>query len=356
MLWYKSNLNKHDVVISSRVRFIRNLENYPFPSRLDAKGASEIIARVGSLLENNGYQAINFADISQNTAVSYCEKRYVNRDFTKISTPHALYLNESEGTSVALCGDDHIKIQTITPGLALEEAYLASNRVEDLIDASFDIAFSERFGYLTEYPTDLGLAMKASLIMFLPGYSINRQIENLYLQLIRVGCALRPLYPATSEPHGYLYVVSTNDTSGISEEDLITKISDIAEQIINRELSFRASFTGVQLDRLTDRAERAFGILSSSYMISVDETIRLCGDMRLGAVLGIFNIDRSVINSILIESMPSTLSLMTQSQPKTDMDKEKLRATFIRDMLSSESINQVQSMSVGVQQAFSGEA
>ncbi|MGN1445605.1 MAG: ATP--guanido phosphotransferase, partial [Eubacteriales bacterium] len=70
MAWYHVPGNEQDVVISTRVRFARNLSEYPFPSRLDATGAKEIINKVGQVLEDNGFTKTDFSDISHTAAVS----------------------------------------------------------------------------------------------------------------------------------------------------------------------------------------------------------------------------------------------------------------------------------------------
>ena len=44
--WYDKSGNNADVVLSSRVRFARNLEGYPFAPRLSEEKAREIIDRV----------------------------------------------------------------------------------------------------------------------------------------------------------------------------------------------------------------------------------------------------------------------------------------------------------------------
>ena len=46
MAWYTESGEMLDVVISTRVRFARNLSEYPFPARLDEKGRGEIIEKV----------------------------------------------------------------------------------------------------------------------------------------------------------------------------------------------------------------------------------------------------------------------------------------------------------------------
>ena len=45
MNWYNQLGKEHDTVISSRIRFARNLCEYPFGDRLSAEKANEIINR-----------------------------------------------------------------------------------------------------------------------------------------------------------------------------------------------------------------------------------------------------------------------------------------------------------------------
>ena len=46
MTWYNTIGKDADTVISSRVRLARNINGYPFASKLDAAGANEIIEKV----------------------------------------------------------------------------------------------------------------------------------------------------------------------------------------------------------------------------------------------------------------------------------------------------------------------
>ena len=51
MKWYEINGNGHDVVISSRVRLARNLEDFPFTPKLDAETSEKIAEKVVSALK-----------------------------------------------------------------------------------------------------------------------------------------------------------------------------------------------------------------------------------------------------------------------------------------------------------------
>ena len=87
MAWYNTTGPLSDTVISSRVRLARNIKGYPFPSRLDANNANEIIEKISAPLESAGFRRINFSDISPIMATSYVERHYVSPEFATMETP-----------------------------------------------------------------------------------------------------------------------------------------------------------------------------------------------------------------------------------------------------------------------------
>ena len=155
MAWYNTTGPLSDTVISSRVRLARNIKGYPFPSRLDANGANEIIEKIATPLESAGFRRINFSDISSIMATSYVERHYVSPEFATMETPHTLLLQESSGIAIMLCEEDHLRIQSIHSGLSLEECYKNASSIEKKLDADFD-AHLETFRHTLEIAHILG--------------------------------------------------------------------------------------------------------------------------------------------------------------------------------------------------------
>ena len=79
MTWYNDTGKECDTVLSSRIRFARNLSEYPFGSRLSPEKANEIIGKVAPVFENSGFEKIDFTRLSTAEALSYVEKHYVSR-------------------------------------------------------------------------------------------------------------------------------------------------------------------------------------------------------------------------------------------------------------------------------------
>ncbi|MBE6552751.1 MAG: ATP--guanido phosphotransferase [Ruminococcaceae bacterium] len=333
MAWYNAKGNTTETVISSRVRLARNICGYPFSSKLTADGANAILEKITPPLESSGFKKIDFSGISPILATSYVEKHYVSPDFATKTTPHALFLQENSGIAVMACEEDHLRIQCILPGLALEDAYQNALRAEKRLDEDFDFAYSEELGYLTHCPTNLGTGMRASVMMFLPALTRGGYMESLASQLSKIGLTVRGIFGEGSGSAGCMYQISNQVTLGLSEEETLRKLAEAIRQINESELRARQSVTGDALDRLIDRIKRAEGILRYSHMISTSEFIKLFADVRLGISLGVVDgITYEQLGQLLVEAMPATLTLSMDTPPKTEAARDKLRAQKIREV------------------------
>lgn len=336
MAWYNTIGKDADTVISSRVRLARNINGYPFASKLDAAGANEIIEKVSAPLEPAGFRKINFSTLSPVMATSYVERHYVSPEFATKESPHALLLQESGGLAVMVCEEDHLRIQSILPGLALEEAYQNASRVEKRLDEEFDFAYSERLGYLTHCPTNLGTGMRASVMMFLPALTKGGYMNSLASQLSKIGLTVRGLFGEGSGSAGCMYQISNQITLGITEEDSLKKLSDAITQITESERKARKAIAGEALERLTDSILRGEGILKYAYRMSSAEFIKLFSEVRFGIALGIVtDISYEQLGTLLVEAMPATLTLSSENAPKNEATRDRLRAQKIQSILNA---------------------
>lgn len=335
MAWYNTTANFSDTVISSRVRLARNINGYPFASRLDANASNEIIEKVSAPLESSGFRKIHFSDLSPIMATSYVERHYVSPDFATRETPHALLLQEQAGIAVMVCEEDHLRIQCILPGLSLDEAYKNALRTEKRLDEDFDFAYSERLGYLTHCPTNLGTGMRASVMMFLPALSRGGYMNALAGQLSKLGLTVRGLFGEGSGSAGCMYQISNQITLGITEEETLRKLNDAVQQISESEQKARKAIQGDAFERLSDRILRSEGILKYAHIMSSAEFIKLFADVRFGIALGIVNdVTYEQLGTLLVEAMPATLTLSSENTPKGESARDRLRAQKIKSILN----------------------
>ena len=334
MAWYNEIGNEFDTVLSSRIRFARNLCGYPFEGKLSHEGAKEIIEKVDSALCTQGFSRHDLLEKTATEAASLVEKHYISREFATKKSPHTFLINENTSASVMICEEDHIRLQTILPGLALTEAYEIATKYDDILDSSLDIAYDEELGYLTHCPTNLGTGMRASVMMFLPALTMAGGISSIASQLSKIGLTMRGMFGEGSESKGGIYQISNQITLGITEEDTIKKLGDIVAQINEQERKLRSSIRGEKLERLRDASLRSEGILKYAHMLSSGEFIEHFSNIRIGISLGIItDISYVTLGKLFIETMPATLTLTEKETPKTGLDRDRARARLCREAL-----------------------
>ncbi len=317
-----------DVVISTRIRFARNIKDYPFHAKLDKTSALEIIGKAASALGEE-YVKTDFDDISVTKAKALVEKHRVSPEFVNSVMPHALF--EKEDIAIMVCEEDHIRLQVIKEGFELEEAYKEARGVDDLLRSKLNIAYSNELGYLTHCPTNLGSGMRASVMLFLPGLSITGELPSLISQLTKLGVTVRGIYGEGSESSGYIYQISNRETLGVCDTDMLKKLGEIIVQIVSYERKARERIkeSGIKTE---DAISRAMGTLLYSKLVSSEEFITLYAKVRLGVAVGIINsIDYETLDKLFVDVMPANLTLIKGELAPEDRDRE--RAEYIKNVL-----------------------
>ncbi len=336
MLWYEKSGKDGDVVLSTRVRLARNLVDYPFDGKLDEPSAKEIISRVKEAFEGeDGFTFTDFGDLSANEAISMSEKHLVSREFAAKKTPHALVSNENIGAYVMIGEEDHIRIQTILAGYDIAAAYKRAADIDEIIDGKLNIAYSESLGYLTHCPTNLGTAMRASVMMHLPAMTVNREMASLRGQLEKIGLTVRGMSGEGSEADGCIYQISNQITLGKSEDEIVGDLKSVIDSIIKRERELRCSIDGDALTAAADKVSRAYGIMKYARLLSGAEYVKLYSDVRLGVAMGIIKeLDTDTLDRLLIETMPATLVLSGGGDLASNARaRDGARADLVREAL-----------------------
>lgn len=334
MKWYMGLGNQGDVVLSTRVRLARNLEDYPFPSRLDAKEKEQVSALIKESLSDYTETALSEIEMSTLTpagAVSLAEKHLISPEFASETKGRSLLLSENEDISIMFCEEDHVRIQVIYPGLSLEEAFSAAEKIDSHIEKKLNYAFDEKLGYLTQCPTNLGTGMRASVMLHLPALAKKGAMRGLSTTVSKLGLTLRGSYGEGNEGSGDIYQLSNQVTLGISENAAIQNLSSIAMQIIAQEKQARAVL--VKDEDFMDKIYRAYGILKSAYKLTSRELTNLLSYVRLGASEGILSVPLETLSALFIELQPATMNA-TSEAPLTQSQRDIQRAERVREALN----------------------
>ena len=230
--------------------------------------------------------------------------------------------------------EDHIRLQCISAGLNLRESYDLANKIDDLIEESIEYAFDEKIGYITACPTNLGTGLRGSVMIHLPALTMNNEMNGILKALTQVGMTIRGLYGEGSKALGNIYQISNQITLGLSEEDIISNLEAVVNEIIGQENATRSRLYSTYRYELEDKIYRSLGILKSAVLLNLNECLELLSSVRMGVELGIIkDIDKCLLNKLLIETQPASLQLTFNSK-LNEKEISINRARLVRERLS----------------------
>lgn len=332
--WYLGTGAQNDVVINTSIHLARNIRNYPFPGRLTLPEKLKVNSVIKDAADSIDGYSFNYAEmktLSQSEVVSLAERHLVSPEFASSRDGRALLLTEDEAVSIMLNEEDHIRLQVMYAGFALDEAYRTASSIENALSRELNFAFDERLGYLTQDPTALGTGMKASVVLHLPALVSTSQITKIITMVSKLGLSLRGSYGEGAAAKGDMFRLSNTITLGISEKAAIENLKSIALQIAAQERTAREELFKAPVTE--DRIYRAYGVLKYARMIDTSEFMDLISLVRLGAVKGLINMECSRIEALMIHMQPATISLSVD-RPLDRIERDKLRAMLVRQSLS----------------------
>lgn len=332
-------MSDKSIVISSRIRLARNLENTPFPSMLDEKKANEVKSIISSsILESNSYisKDFNLIDIDkmkEYEKLSLVEKHLISKEMLE-GKGSSVLLNNDETVSIMINEEDHIRLQVINRGFDIEKSFDIANKLDDLMEEKLNYAFDSKIGYLTSCLTNIGCGLRASVMMHLPILNKTNKIARLSHNLSKYGMTIRGLYGEGTQGVGNMFQVSNQVSLGLSEEEILNGINIVVGEIIKSELEERENLIKKGKEEFEDVVFRSLGTLKYGKIISSLEAFNLLSNVRCGKEMGIINtIDVSEIQDIT-ETVQSGNIQRILSKNMTSRERDIERAKMLNKVFN----------------------
>lgn len=319
-----------DNFISSRVRLARNWDEYAFPNRLTNEQAAELVGRLQyglddiETVEKKNFITTTLDRIKEVDRLALKERRIMNATIAEGKTPTGLIISDTEDVSILLNGDDHIRMQFLAPGMALDELWERADKMDDFVNSRFNYCYDEKYGYLTSYPTNVGTGMRANVVVHLPALAKSNEAKNLIDGFSQFGVTIRVVY-------GSLYDISNTKTLGVSEKEIIETVSRIANQLNEREIQLREAALEKDFTGRLDEAWKAYGVLKYARTMKLNSALMYLSQLRTGIQDGLIipEEDRSIYK-LMLDIQPGNL-LLHADKPIDRSELDELRADYLRE-------------------------
>lgn len=336
--WMRGTGPDADIVVSSRIRLARNLAKFPFATRASDAVRAEIETLLREKLESLPLDArVSYIPVSSLEILDrqfLVERQLISRELSDSQGSRGVGISDKETVSLMINEEDHLRIQVLRSGFSIDTCWEQVNRIDDSLEEDVTYAFSEKLGYLTACPTNVGTGIRVSVMLHLPALVLTKEIQKVFQALQKISLAVRGLYGESSQAMGDFYQISNQVTLGKSEEQLMRSLKDVVPNIVAYERRVRNALVKENRQSLHDQVSRAYGILQNAQTISSEETMHLLSSVRMGVNLGLIDdIEIATVNELFIRTQPAHLQKLGQ-RPLESAERNVARAAFIRQRLS----------------------
>jgi len=325
------------IVMSSRVRLARNLRGFAFPGWAKKSDRQRVLQAINdaalALPQLQGAFMGAMESISTQDKQLLVERHLISREHAARKEGSGLILRQDESLCLMVNEEDHLRMQSLLPGLQIRAAWEAIDAVDTGLEGRVEFAFSPVLGYLTSCPTNVGTAIRVSAMLHLPGLVLADQIQPTIEAVSKLGMAVRGFYGEGTDALGNVFQVSNQRTLGESEPRIVERLEKVLHQLIENEENARALLLEQKPKVIFNHVGRAYGTLANAHIISSKETMNLLSLLRLGVELGLFpGADVALINELFIVTQPAHLQQTSEHKLSAD-ERDVLRASLLRERL-----------------------
>lgn len=344
MGWLDASGPMSHLVLSTRVRLARNLSAHPFIGRntdreresilREVEGAARETAQLGSAAR------FRLDRLDQADRLLLHERHLVSRELAGLDADgrvrYGAALLVQDRLGVLLNEEDHLRLQGLHSGFALDSAYAEVDRLDTELGRRLGFAFHPEFGYLTACPTNVGTGLRASVLIHLPGLVLTKEVTRVLQGLTQVGLTFRGLYGEGSEVVGNFFQLSNQTTLGKSEAELLDQLGKVVRQVMDYEEQARQVLMRSAPAIIEDKVWRAFGLLRYARSLSFEEAMNLLSGVRLGVGMRLLpGPGMYTLNKLLVHTQPAHLAV-AEAMSLGDPALALRRAAHVRRVLEEE--------------------
>jgi protein arginine kinase len=331
--WLGRDAPEGDVVISSRVRFARNLDGVPVPHLCTPEQLREVqrlILKSAEGLELEVHK--RFTEAERDYLIG-C--RLVSPEFATLEPGRALLMDPERSVSIMINEEDHLRLQAVTAGWSIANAERLADhllaRLQGMPDTP-DALFGEpakrsvhglRFareggGYATASPYNAGEGRRLSAMFHLIGLAHAKRLPVVLTALAEMGMTARGVYGESSRGVGAFFQVSV--TSGP-----MSHFAGACEYLMREE---REARWDVPRERLIEHAQAAVEFATASSQITLADALRVLAWARWASSTGL---DGFPTSHREVDHWVSTLEVRSTHDEEA---ASRHRASFLRERLS----------------------
>lgn len=334
--------NGNEIWLASSLKFYRNLERFQFPPKLSEEQRLQILSVVREELLS--CQDLKNPRLFNGEELGPLGKEYFLELFLLTEGLHHAgaaegFLADETGTFLAIINiRNHLQLQLMDYDSNIEKTLNKLIKIESFLQKSLGFAFSERFGFLSADPSRCGTALLVSAYLHVPALIHLQKLDSLRQQCEEADLQILSMHGDPENLLGDILCLRNTQTIGLNEEQIISSIRSWATKLMLEEQGARKEILEKGNDPIKDLVSRAFGMLTTSYILETSETLDALSLVKFGVELGwIEGVDAQTLNRLFFGSRRAHLTVMLDGQKKEEEEQRDLlraRAEYVHRALA----------------------
>ena len=342
-VWFSMPGKYDDVVISTRARLVRNLADFPFPSKMTGDDKSRIQSLVYDAFSGaSDWRFIDMTQISEPGKQILRDKNVLDEECGAVVINYG-----DESSSCLVNGNDHIKISSFVSGLDCEKAMEKVYKTDEFLQKKLQFAASIDFGYLTSQIKDCGTGLKFSVRVFLPSVVLSGEFESIVSLVHSKKLSIKPVFKSEqiADFSNCLFDISTNNSAEGSELDQMAGIQSIVSVILKKERKIRSNFADNNPTVVLNFFKQSYARAMYSLLLSYEEAVSIISAVKWGLQLKLVKgITETELNGLYYRVKDGHLKYLC----------DNFAFTFEDDIKDSQTLQIKRLRTIVIQQAFEG--
>ncbi|MBO4425804.1 MAG: hypothetical protein J5776_02240 [Clostridiales bacterium] len=287
-MWYEKFGKEQDVVLSTKAFIVRNIRGYNFPDKMSDSDFDSLTEQIDKAVDKTvmgnvwSPNALGSGTESGDSLLTP-ESQLFGMNMTLLRHPEhkRIYYNDDAGLSVVVGSGEHLTVRAMAAGYDPSIYNKAESIVVDL-ERKLDMAFSDRYGFLTSNLKLTGTGFKMLYTVAIPAISKSNGALTTLRQ--RVGQYYWDIYPFAEQGelgNSGVYIITNVSTMGVSEDEIIKRGEKLVNDIIQFERALREKVATKNKVQTSDMYGRAYGLLRYASTISRKEAIDALSWLRV---------------------------------------------------------------------------
>ncbi len=329
-----TQLEKNNYILSTNVRFFRNVEGVEFVDKFssdDAENLNFTVRQVAAAMLGE-YEFFCVNSYPQNDIMYWSDTYHM--PFSQKNTEYErLAITSRDGLVNIVTNEvEHITVQSFENSYNIKGCYERASEALNILERRIPYAQRSEIGYLTANPWFAGTAMKMGVLVHIPAIAVSSDFIKLIEKLGKDGLGLLGYYSEAGKTFGAFYQLTNIYTRGISEYETVKAIETAIEDIVETEIKKQEELIGSNKQYVYDVAWRSLGILACARRVGMADFMANISNLRLGAELGIFDIKLGEIDEIIKNCQLGYIKhYMQRNSIDENENTDNVRARILRE-------------------------